>query len=60
MEETLMNLAPALVQVESQTATEIVRQVMIYKYIELIGNFLFAIILLIGVFFLFRFMIKNW
>ncbi len=59
MEETLMNLAPTLVQVESQTAIEIVRHVMIYKYIELAGNLFFATLIATGMFFFFRFMLKK-
>jgi hypothetical protein len=35
MEETLKELVPTLIQLESNTAIEVVRQVMIYKYIEL-------------------------
>jgi hypothetical protein len=55
MEETLKEIAPALVQLESDTAVEIVRQVLIFKYVEM----LLMILLTCAMFWFFYKLIKS-
>lgn len=50
MEETIAEISPSLIQLESETAQEVVRQVVIYKYVELGVTVFLATLLLFGMY----------